>query len=42
VTAPVAASAVQAPFPGRREWFDEFSDEPVQVVAGDAGEDRMG
>jgi hypothetical protein len=24
------------------EWFGQFGDEPVQVVAGDAGEDRMG
>jgi hypothetical protein len=42
VAVPVAASAVQAPFPGGCEWFGEFRDEPVQVVAGDAGEDRMG
>ena len=41
VTIPVAASAVQAPFPGGCEWFGKFGDEPVQVVAGDAGEDRM-
>ncbi len=41
-TAPVAAAAVQPPFACRSEWFGQFGDQPVQVVAGDAGEDRMG
>jgi hypothetical protein len=39
---PAATAAVQSPFPGGVERLGQFGDEPVQVVAGNAGEDRMG
>lgn len=39
---PAASATVQPPFPGGAERVGQFGDEPVQVVAGDAGEDRMG
>ena len=39
---PVAASAVQASFSRGVKRFGQFGNEAVQVVAGDAGEDRMG
>ena len=41
LTVPLAASAVQPPFPGCGERFGQFGDEPVQVVAGDSSKDRM-
>jgi hypothetical protein len=42
VTVAFTASAVQPPFPGGVKRFGQFGNESVQVVAGDAGEDRMG
>ena len=42
VTVPLATSAVQPTFPRRAERCCQFGDKSVQVVAGDAGEDRMG
>jgi len=37
-----APASVQPPFPGCVKRFGQFGDQPVEVVARDAGEDRMG
>lgn len=41
VALPAAATLVQPAFPGGGERIGQFSDEPVQMVAGDPGEGRM-
>jgi hypothetical protein len=42
VPVPLAAAVVQPGFPGGGEPGGQFGNKPVEVVAGDAGEHRMG
>jgi hypothetical protein len=38
----LTAATVQPPFPGGGKRDRQFGDEPVQMIARDTGEDRMG
>jgi len=42
VAIPATPAAVQPALPCGGEWLSQFSDEPVQMVARNAGEYRMG